>query len=264
MTGERVTPVLLELNNVESGYVKRLPVLKGVSLRVREGQCVTLLGSNGAGKSTLLKTIMGLIDNEPRKGEVSVLGTPVQHTATERIAQMGLSYVVEGRGMFPELTAGESLKLGAFYRSDRAGVQEDLERVYGIFPCLQERAAQPCGTMSGGEQQMLAIARAMMSRPKLMMLDEPSLGLAPLLVEEIFATIRDINSEGMGVLLVEQNAAQALRIADYGYVLEAGRIVLEGTAKELRENENVQELYLGVNAQETDERIFVKRRRRWS
>ena len=259
-----MTPVLLELNNVESGYVKRLPVLKGVSLKVSEGQCVALLGSNGAGKSTLLKTIMGLIDNEPRKGEVTVLGTPVQDTATERIAQMGLSYVVEGRGMFPELTASESLKLGAFYRSDRSGVQEDLERVYKTFPRLEERAAQPCGTMSGGEQQMLAIARAMMSRPKLMMLDEPSLGLAPLLVEEIFGTIRDINRDGVGVLLVEQNAAQALRIADYGYVLEAGRIVLEGTAKELRENENVQELYLGVNAQETDERIFVKRRRRWS
>lgn len=255
---------LLELSNVESGYHKRLPVLKGVSIELSEGQCVAILGSNGAGKSTLLKTIMRLIDDEPRKGEVVVLGTPMQTSATERVAQAGIAYVVEGRGMFPELTVAESLKLGAFHRSDRAGIAEDLSRVYKLFPRLEERANQQSGTMSGGEQQMLAIARALMSNPKLMMLDEPSLGLAPLLVEEIFDVIRGINREGMGVLLVEQNAAQALRIADYGYVLEAGRIVLEGSAKDLAENENVQELYLGVTSAQPDSRIFVRRKRRWN
>ena len=255
---------LLKLNNVESGYAKRLPVLKGVSLAVDEGQCVAILGSNGAGKSTLLKTIMGLLDNEPRKGEIFVMERSVQGISTEGIARAGIAYVVEGRGMFPELTATESLKLGAFHRSDRAGIDADLERVYGLFPRLQERAHQPCGTMSGGEQQMLAIARALMSRPKLMMLDEPSLGLAPMLVENIFDTIRAINQEGMGVLLVEQNAAQALRIADYGYVLEAGRIVLEGSAGAIQEDENVQELYLGVSTAQPDKRMFVKRQRRWN
>ena len=255
---------LLELSNVESGYHKRLPVLKGISLAVSEGQCVAILGSNGAGKSTLLKTIMRLIDDEPRKGEVSVLGKPVQRATTEYVARAGIAYVVEGRGMFPELSVSESLQLGAFHRRDRAGVAEDLKRVYSLFPRLEERAKQQCGTMSGGEQQMLAIARALMSKPKLMMLDEPSLGLAPLLVEEIFDVIRGINREGTGVLLVEQNAAQALRIADYGYVLEAGRIVLEGSAAQLTQNENVRELYLGVSAVATERRIFVKRKRRWS
>ena len=255
---------LLELNSVESGYHKRLTVLKGVAIKVDEGQCVAILGSNGAGKSTLLKTIMGLIDDEPRKGEVIVLGSEMQGKNTEVIARSGIAYVVEGRGMFPELTVSESLKLGAFHRSDASSIQADLEKVYDLFPRLEERANQQCGTMSGGEQQMLAIARAMMAKPKLMMLDEPSLGLAPLLVEEIFDVIKGINKEGIGVLLVEQNAAQALRIADYGYVLEAGRIVLEGTAENLKSNENVQELYLGVSTAQPDKRIFVKRRRRWN
>ncbi len=254
---------LLELNSVESGYHKRLTVLKGVAIKVQEGQCVSILGSNGAGKSTLLKTIMGLIDDEPRKGEIIVMGQEMQGKNTEVIARSGIAYVVEGRGMFPELTVLESLQLGSFHRKD-AGVQADLQRVYKLFPRLEERANQQCGTMSGGEQQMLAIARAIMSKPKLMMLDEPSLGLAPLLVEEIFDVIKGINQEGIGVLLVEQNAAQALRIADYGYVLEAGRIVLEGTAEDLRNNENVQELYLGVSTAQPDKRLFVKRRRRWN
>ena len=255
---------LLELNNVESGYHKRLSVLKGVSLDVTQSQCVTILGSNGAGKSTLLKTIMNLLDDEPRKGTVTVMGKPTHDGVTQEVARAGIAYVVEGRGMFPELTVSESLKLGAFHRRDRTGIDEDLGNVYALFPRLEERAKQQCGTMSGGEQQMLAIARALMSKPKLMMLDEPSLGLAPLLVEEIFDVIKGINQEGMGVLLVEQNAAQALRIADYGYVLEGGRIVLEGSAAELRANENVQELYLGVESAQSDKRIFVKRKRRWN
>ncbi len=255
---------MLELNAVESGYHKRLNVLKGVSLKVEKGQCVTILGSNGAGKSTLLKTIMGLIDDEPRKGEIIAFGKTISNKSTEEIARTGIAYVVEGRGMFPELTVLESLQLGAFHRRDKAGIKEDLNKVYEVFPRLAERPKQLCGTMSGGEQQMLAIARAMMSRPKLLMLDEPSLGLAPLLVQDIFQTIKNINLDGTGVLLVEQNATQALKIADYGYVLESGRIVLEGTATELRENKNVQELYLGLSEAKSDKRIFVKRQRRWN
>ena len=255
---------MLELNAVESGYHKRLNVLKGVSLKVESGQCVAILGSNGAGKSTLLKTIMGLIDDEPRKGEITAFGKAIQNKSTEEIARTGIAYVVEGRGMFPELTVLESLQLGAFHRRDKAAIKEDLNKVYQVFPRLAERPKQLCGTMSGGEQQMLAIARAMMSRPKLLMLDEPSLGLAPLLVQDIFQTIKNINLDGTGVLLVEQNATQALKIADYGYVLESGRIVLEGSATELKEDKNVQELYLGVSETKTDKRIFVKRQRRWN
>lgn len=255
---------ILELNAVESGYHKRLNVLKGVSLKVESGQCVAILGSNGAGKSTLLKTIMGLIDDEPRKGEITAFGKAIQNKSTEEIARSGIAYVVEGRGMFPKLTVLESLQLGAFHRKDKAGIKEDLNKIYTVFPRLAERPKQLCGTMSGGEQQMLAIARAMMSRPKLLMLDEPSLGLAPLLVQDIFKTIKAINSDGTGVLLVEQNATQTLKIADYGYVLESGRIVLEGSATELKENKNVQELYLGVSKTKTNKRIFVKRQRRWN
>jgi branched-chain amino acid transport system ATP-binding protein len=256
---------LLELRNVESGYVPQLLVLKGVSLQVKAGQCVAVLGSNGAGKSTMLKTIMSLIDDEPRKGEVRVSGRNLTGRPAERIAQAGVAYVVEGRGMFPALTVAENLRLGAYHRRDRAGIAADLKRMYDVFPRLEERKAQPSGTMSGGEQQMLAIARALMSRPKLMMLDEPSLGLAPLLTTEIFRVIREINREGMGILLVEQNASQALAIADYGYVLEGGRLVLEGTPAELASNENVQELYLGVTAQDSGARLHVRgRRRRWN
>ena len=252
-----------ELVTVESGYHRQLRVLKGVSLTVTPGQCVAVLGSNGAGKSTMLKTIMGLIDDEPRKGRVRVGGRDVTRWSTEAISQAGIAYVVEDRGMFPDLTVAESLRLGAYHRRDRKGVQEDLERVFATFPRLAERQRQACGTLSGGEQQMLAISRALMSRPKVLMLDEPSLGLAPLLVEEIFGVIRDINRDGMGVLLVEQNANQALAIADYGYVLEGGRFVLEGTADELRANENVQEFYLGVRARSDEApRLHVRRRRR--
>lgn len=253
---------LLELRTVESGYHKQLRVLKGVSLKITPGTCVAVLGSNGAGKSTMLKTVMGLIDDEPRKGTVWVLGRNMTRAATERISQAGIAYVVEDRGMFPDLTVAESLRLGAFHRGNRAEVKADLERMFGYFPRLAERQKQDSGTLSGGEQQMLAIARALMSRPKLLMLDEPSLGLAPMLVEEIFAVIRDINRGGMGILLVEQNANQALSIADYGYVLEGGRFVLEGTASELRDNENVQEFYLGVRADDGEPRLHVRRRRR--
>ncbi len=260
-TGNGVTP-LLELRTVESGYHKQLRVLKGVSLKLMPGTCVAVLGSNGAGKSTMLKTVMGLIDDEPRKGTVWVMGRNMTRADTERISQAGIAYVVEDRGMFPDLTVGESLRLGAYHRNDRNEVKDDLERIFSYFPRLAERHKQESGTLSGGEQQMLAIARALMSRPKLLMLDEPSLGLAPLLVEEIFGVIRTINREGMGILLVEQNANQALSIADYGYVLEGGRFVLEGDAAELRANENVQEFYLGVRADDGEARLHVRRRRR--
>ncbi len=258
---------LLELRTVESGYSRQLRVLKGVSLRVEAGTCVAVLGSNGAGKSTMLKTVMGLIDDEPRKGSVWVMGHEMTHAATERISQAGIAYVVEDRGMFPDLSVAESLKLGAYHRSDRLEIQTDLERMFTLFPRLAERQRQDSGTLSGGEQQMLAIARALMSRPRLLMLDEPSLGLAPMLVEEIFHVIRSLNREGlggagMGILLVEQNANQALSIADYGYVLEGGRFVLQGTADDLRENPNVQEFYLGVHAQQDETRLHVRRRRR--
>ena len=259
---DAATP-LLELRTVESGYHRQLRVLKGVSLSIAPGQCVAVLGSNGAGKSTMLKTIMGLIDDEPRKGSVRVAGREVTMAATETISKAGIAYVVEDRGMFPDLTVSESLGLGAYHRGDPAGVQSDLERVYQTFPRLAERRRQLSGTLSGGEQQMLAISRALMSRPKVLMLDEPSLGLAPMLVEEIFGVIRSINAEGMGILLVEQNANQALAIADYGYVLEGGRFVLEGDARELRENENVREFYLGVSTASSDQRrLHVRRRRR--
>lgn len=258
-----MSPVL-ELRNLESGYHRQLLVLRGISLKVMPGQVVAVLGSNGAGKSTLLKSIMSLIDDEPRKGEVLVNGRNLTRRSTEVIARAGIAYVVEGRGMFPDLTVAENLRLGAWHRRDRAGISEDLERVYAVFPRLAERTGQKCGLMSGGEQQMLAIARAIMSRPKLIMLDEPSLGLAPLLVAEIFSVIRDINRQGTGILLVEQNATQALAIADYGYVLEGGRLVLEGDAQALAGNENVQELYLGVTAHESN-RLHVRgRRRRWN
>jgi len=257
-----VTP-LLELRTVESGYHRQLRVLKGVSLSLEPGRCVAVLGSNGAGKSTMLKTIMGLIDDEPRKGSVRVLGKEMAHADTEAISRAGIAYVVEDRGMFPDLTVAESLRLGAYHRFDRLGVNSDLERIYATFPRLAERQRQASGTLSGGEQQMLAISRALMSRPRVLMLDEPSLGLAPLLVEEIFGVIRAINRDGMGILLVEQNANQALSIADYGYVLEGGRFVLEGSAAELRGNENVQEYYLGVTtAADNEARLHVRRRRR--
>jgi len=254
---------LLELRTVESGYHRQLRVLKGVSLNVYPGQCVAVLGSNGAGKSTMLKTIMGLIDDEPRKGSVRLAGKELTRAPTEAISKAGIAYVVEDRGMFPDLTVAESLRLGAYHRRDKSEVQADLERVYQTFPRLAERQRQASGTLSGGEQQMLAISRALMSRPKVLMLDEPSLGLAPLLVEEIFAVIRDINKGGMGILLVEQNANQALAIADYGCVLEGGRFVLEGDAAALRENENVKEFYLGVStAASGEQRLHVRRRRR--
>ena len=235
---------MLRLENIETGYSRQTLVLRGVSISVGAGQIVALLGSNGAGKSTTLKTIMGLIEDEPRKGRVLFGDLDIARFETERIARAGIALVPEGRGMFKDLSVLDSLMLGAYHHPRSATA--NLERVFERFPRLEERKSQHAGTLSGGKQQMLAIGRALMSEPKLLLLDEPSLGLAPKFVAEIFKVISDINKEGVSVLLIEQNARQALEIADHGYVLSDGRVVLEGTAEQLRSNENVQQLYMGA------------------
>jgi branched-chain amino acid transport system ATP-binding protein len=252
---------MLKLENIESGYSRQLIVLRGVSLEVPEGKIVTLLGANGAGKSTTLKTIMGLIEDEPRKGKITLSGRDLTKQDTETIARAGIALVPEGRGMFKDLTVLENLMLGAYHHQSEA--KTALEGVFSRFPRLEERKNQHAGTLSGGEQQMVAIGRALMSRPKVILLDEPSLGLAPKFVQEIFDVIQAINATGVSVLLIEQNARKALEVAHYGYVLENGRIVLEGTGAELREDENVQELYLGMAAQSSSGVGRYRRRRRW-
>ncbi|MGY3294994.1 branched-chain amino acid transport system ATP-binding protein [Bradyrhizobium sp. LM3.6] len=216
-----VTPdIILKLSNIES-YYGPIMAIRGISLEVPRGRIVTLLGANGAGKTTVLKTISGILD--PQKGAIEFMGRPIQRMEADRIVRLGLSHVPEGREVFPFLSVRENLMMGAYPRRDRDGVAEDLERVYGYFPRLKERINQPAGQLSGGEQQMLAIGRALMNRPTLLLLDEPSLGLSPLLVKEIFSIIRRVNEEqGMSILLVEQNAKVALETAHYGYVLEIG------------------------------------------
>lgn len=256
--------VLLSVSNVETAYYGRLTVLRGVSLTVKEGQIVALLGSNGAGKSTLLRTIMGYIPDQPEKGAVEVMGNKVNGWDPEDVARLGVAYIPEGRGIFPELTVAENLTLGAFTRRD-GSLRADLERVETLFPVLHERNRQLAGTLSGGEQQMLAIARALLMRPRLLMLDEPSLGLAPRIVQEIFRVIRDVHAAGTSILLVEQNARMALELAEWGYVLEGGRIVLEGPTARLRDDTNVQELYLGVTHDPSIKGYRrYKIRRRWA
>lgn len=246
------------MRNVESQYFGRVTVLHGVSFTVREGQFAVVLGSNGAGKTTLLRTISGLIPDQPEKGIIEFEGRRIDGRDTEDIAAMGIAHVVEGRGIFPELTVWENLRLGAYGRKGGAGVKQDLEWVFSLFPRLEERLAQLAGTLSGGEQQMLAMGRALLGRPRLLLLDEPSVGLAPRLVTEIGSVLKEINRQGTTILLVEQNARMALKVAEYGFVLETGRIVLEGTADELRANENVQQMYLGVQQEPS-----VKGYRRW-
>jgi len=246
------------VRNVESRYQGRVTVLRGLSLTVREGQLAVVLGSNGAGKTTLLRTISGLIPDQPEKGVIEFEGRPIHGREPEDIAALGIAHVLEGRGVFPELTVLENLQLGAYGRRDQAAVRQDMEWVFTLFPRLQERLRQLAGTLSGGEQQMVAIGRALLGRPRLLLLDEPSVGLAPKLVSEIFQVLKEINRQGTTMLLVEQNARVALEVADYGFVLETGRIVLEGTADELRANENVQEMYLGVQKETS-----VKGYRRW-
>jgi len=258
-----MTVPLLRVTNIETAYYGRLTVLRGVSLHVEAGQIVALLGSNGAGKTTLLRTIMGMIPDQPEKGSVEFAGRRINGWDPEDVARLGIGYVLEGRGIFPELTVDENLTLGGYTRGD--DVHADMERVLSLFPILRARGRQLAGTMSGGEQQMLAIARTLLMRPALLMMDEPSLGLAPRLVSEIFATIRQINAAGTTILLIEQNAHMALSVAHYGYVLESGRLVLEGPADELAGNTNVQELYLGIT-QETSVKGYrrYKARRRWA
>lgn len=217
--------------------------LKGVSLSVDEGQIVTLIGANGAGKSTTLRAISGL--QKVQSGSILYGGEDLTGLPAKEIVQRGIIHVPEGRRVFPDMTVAENLKIGAFLRTDKAAIAQDLDYVYSLFPRLKERSWQLAGTLSGGEQQMLAVGRALMSRPKVLMMDEPSLGLAPLIVKDIFSIIRRVNQDGITVLLIEQNANAALRIADYGYVLETGTIALSGTGEELLKNESVREAYLG-------------------
>ena len=237
-TGE----VILKVEDVHTFYGS-IEALKGISIEVREGEIVTLIGANGAGKSTTLRSINGL--NQPREGSIVFKGKDITRRPPHEIVGMGISQSPEGRRLFPHMSVVENLEMGAFQRKDRSGIREDLDRVYALFPRLAERKHQKAGTMSGGEQQMCAIGRAMMARPKLLMLDEPSMGLAPIFVERIFETIVEINKQGTPILLVEQNALMALEVADRGYVLETGSIVLEGPAADLKTNEQVRKTYLG-------------------
>jgi len=237
-----VSEPLLVLDGIETFYGS-IQALKGVSFKVPAGSIVTLLGANGAGKSTTLKSISGLVP--PVRGTVSFRGRRIDGLASEKIVRLGISHVPEGRELFPELTVLENLRMGAYVRTDPPAIQRTLERVHACFPLLAERRAQLAGTLSGGEQQMLAIGRALMAEPALLLLDEPSLGLAPLLVEEIFGIIREIHAAGTTVLLVEQNANKALSIADYGYVLETGTIALAGDSRQLLRDDRVRRSYLG-------------------
>jgi branched-chain amino acid transport system ATP-binding protein len=233
---------LLELKNVEAAY-GNIKALKGISLSVPEGKIVTMIGANGAGKSTTMKTIMGIM--KPVAGEVIFKGENISGKKTHRIVKRGLVLVPEGRQILQNMTVRENLEMGAFQRKDEKEIAEDLSKVFERFPRLFERQGQLGGTLSGGEQQMLAIGRAMMARPEVMLLDEPSMGLAPLVVQQIFDVIRDINKMGTTVLLVEQNARKALQIADYAYVMETGKIVMEGPAQEVANNPDVMAAYLG-------------------
>ena len=235
---------ILVLEDVKTFYGS-IQALKGISLRVDEGEIVTLIGANGAGKSTALRTISGLI--KPRSGKITFEGKDVTGMPAHGIVGLGIAQSPEGRRLFPRMTVTENLEMGAFQRRDHVAIREDMERVFELFPRLHERRTQKSGTMSGGEQQMCAIGRALMARPKLLMLDEPSMGLAPIFVEKIFDIVREINAQGTPVLLVEQNALMALDTADRAYVLETGRISLEGPASELKTNPSVQKAYLGID-----------------
>jgi branched-chain amino acid transport system ATP-binding protein len=233
---------LLELTDVHT-YYGHIQALRGVSLSVSEGEVVSLIGSNGAGKTTTLRTIAGVL--RPRRGAVRLAERDLIRTSPSEIVRLGISHAPEGRRIFPRMSVRENLELGAYTRTDTAAVAEDFERVFALFPRLRERFEQTAGTLSGGEQQMLAIGRALMARPKVLLLDEPSMGLAPILVETIFGIIRDINRQGTTILLVEQNAHMALEVATRGYVLQTGRIVLHETSEKLRQNEMVRKAYLG-------------------
>ena len=234
---------ILEIHDLHT-YYGNIHALKGISLSVEPAEIVTLIGGNGAGKSTTLKTITGLL--RPRQGSVIFEGEDLGQYKAHEVVYKGVAMVPEGRGIFARLTTAENLDMGAYHRKDKPGIAEDLDRVYTLFPRLKERQRQVAGTLSGGEQQMLATGRALMAHPKLLLMDEPSMGLAPILVEGIFATIERINKEGTTILLVEQNAQMALQIAHRGYVIQTGQIVLTDTAERLRQNADVQKAYLGI------------------
>jgi len=252
---------ILELLNIESNYGP-VQALRGVSLAVPEGKIVTVLGANGAGKTTTLKTISGII--VPRKGEVKFRGRDIQGHSPDAIVRGGIVHVPEGREVFPLLSVEDNLRMGAYTRHDSDGVAQDLAAVFGYFPILRERALQEAGQLSGGQQQMLAIARALLARPALILMDEPSLGLSPKLTREIFDIVVRINRErGVTILLVEQNAHMALKIADYGYVLEVGRIVMEDTGSRLAEKEDIREFYLGMKAGGVRGQRRWKRKKLW-
>ena len=252
---------LLAVSNVET-YYGPIMALRGVSFTVSAGAIVTILGANGAGKTTILKTVSGVMD--PQKGSVTLEGRPIHGLDPDRVARLGLSHVPEGREVFPFLSVRENLRMGAYARRDADAVAQDLEMVTEYFPVLSARAEQRAGSLSGGEQQMLAIGRALMARPKVMLLDEPSLGLAPKLVKDIFEIIRRINRErGVTVLLVEQNANLALQTADYGYVLELGRIVMEDTCERLLQKDDIREFYLGLKESSVRGTRRWKRKKTW-
>lgn len=234
---------MLELNRINTFYGK-IQALRDVSLKVEDGEIVTLIGANGAGKSTTLMSICGVI--HPRSGEILFDGKPIQQLPAPEIVKRGISQVPEGRLIFPELTVRENLDLGAFLRTGKKGIADDMEYVFQLFPILRERVSQTGGTLSGGEQQMLALGRALMARPRLLLLDEPSLGLAPIIIQQIFKIIQKVNEDGTTVFLVEQNANQALHIANRGYVMENGVVVMEGKAQELLSSEKVRKAYLGM------------------
>ncbi len=233
---------MLKIENLSVAY-GGIEALKGISLEVEEGKIVTLVGANGAGKSTMLRSIVGLV--KPKAGSITYQGKNLFAVKRHDLVKNGIALVPEGRRVFPDMTVLENLKIGAFTRKDHQEIKADLEWIYTLFPRLKEREWQAAGTLSGGEQQMLAVGRALMSRPKLLMMDEPSLGLAPLIIKDIFNIIRKIHSQGMTILLIEQNANAALHLADVGYVIETGRITLKGTGKELLDNEDVKKAYLG-------------------
>ncbi|MBQ0138246.1 MAG: ABC transporter ATP-binding protein [Kurthia sp.] len=233
---------MLKVDNINVFY-GNIQALKGVSLEVNEGEIVTLIGANGAGKSTLLKTLSGLL--KPKQGSIEYLGASITKKAAQSIVKAGISHVPEGRRVFSNMTVEENLDLGAYLRNDRPGIAKDMQRVFELFPILLERRKQSAGTLSGGEQQMLAMGRAIMAKPKLLLMDEPSMGLAPLMVKTIFEIIKEINDAGTTILLVEQNAHMALSIADRAYVIETGKVVISGDAKELQASDEVKAAYLG-------------------
>jgi branched-chain amino acid transport system ATP-binding protein len=241
-TSGTVTAPLLRLQDVVASY-GAIQALRGISLEVRSGEVVAMLGGNGAGKSTTLRTISGLM--HPRSGRIELHGDDITHVPAHKLVRLGIGHAPEGRRIFNRLTVLENLQMGAYSRHDKAEIASDYDRVFGLFPRLQERSSQSAGTLSGGEQQMLAIGRALMGRPKLLLLDEPSMGLAPVLVEQIFRIIRDINAQGTTILLVEQNAQMALQVASRGYILQTGQIVLADSSAALAQNEQVKKAYLG-------------------